>query len=164
MSSGNVANLAVVAILAATIHVGQALAGEETILTLTLPSGEAHSLSRLDLNNLQQTSFTTSTIWTDGEMRFSGVSLADLIEAYDITAQTVEAVALNNYAVTFPVEEALSANALLATQMNEKAMSVRDKGPVWIVFPFDSDASLRSEVYYSRSIWQLVGLSFKDTE
>jgi hypothetical protein len=33
-------------------------------------------------------------------------------------------------------------------------MSVRDKGPLWVIYPYDSD-DYRSEVIYSRSIWQL---------
>ena len=34
-------------------------------------------------------------------------------------------------------------------------MSVRDKGPLFVVFNYDSAAELRSERYYNRSIWQL---------
>ena len=34
-------------------------------------------------------------------------------------------------------------------------MTVRDKGPFWIIYPFDSNPDYQSEVIYSRSIWQL---------
>ncbi|RYH00603.1 oxidoreductase, partial [Salipiger sp. IMCC34102] len=34
-------------------------------------------------------------------------------------------------------------------------MQVRDKGPLWIVYPYDDTPEYRSEVIYSRSIWQL---------
>jgi len=34
-------------------------------------------------------------------------------------------------------------------------MSVREKGPLWVIYPYDSDAKFRTEVIYSRSIWQL---------
>ena len=34
-------------------------------------------------------------------------------------------------------------------------MSVRDKGPLFIIYPFDESEDLRSERYYSRSAWQL---------
>jgi hypothetical protein len=34
-------------------------------------------------------------------------------------------------------------------------MSVRDKGPLWLVYPYDSAAKYQSEVVFSRSIWQL---------
>jgi hypothetical protein len=39
--------------------------------------------------------------------------------------------------------------------MDGKTMSVRDKGPLWIIYPYDSSADYRTEVVYSRSIWQL---------
>ena len=34
-------------------------------------------------------------------------------------------------------------------------MSVREKGPLWVIYPFDSDPEYQTEVIYSRSIWQL---------
>ena len=34
-------------------------------------------------------------------------------------------------------------------------MSVRDKGPLWIVYPYDQNTDYQSEVVFSRSIWQL---------
>jgi hypothetical protein len=39
--------------------------------------------------------------------------------------------------------------------MNGAEMSIRDKGPLWIVYPYDASDDFRSEVVYSRSIWQL---------
>ena len=39
---------------------------------------------------------------------------------------------------------------------NGGRMSVRDKGPLWIVYPFDSSEEYQAELIYSRSIWQLV--------
>jgi len=32
---------------------------------------------------------------------------------------------------------------------------LREKGPLWVIYPYDSDAKFRTEVIYSRSIWQL---------
>ena len=34
-------------------------------------------------------------------------------------------------------------------------MPVRDKGPLFIVYPYDSDPALKHQVYYSRSAWQV---------
>ena len=38
---------------------------------------------------------------------------------------------------------------------NGEPMSVRDKGPLWVVYNFDSNPEFQTEVMYSRSIWQL---------
>jgi hypothetical protein len=40
-------------------------------------------------------------------------------------------------------------------------MAVRDKGPLFVVYPFDDSAALRSSVYYERSIWQLKALEIQ---
>ena len=45
--------------------------------------------------------------------------------------------------------------AILAIEANGKPLSVRDKGPIWLLYPFDSDARYQTEVIYARSIWQI---------
>ena len=34
-------------------------------------------------------------------------------------------------------------------------MSVRDKGPLWVMYPFSDAPALKTETNYSRCIWQL---------
>ena len=34
-------------------------------------------------------------------------------------------------------------------------MPVSDKGPLFIVYPYDSDPALHSQKFYGRSVWQL---------
>ena len=34
-------------------------------------------------------------------------------------------------------------------------MSRRDKGPLWVIYPYHDNIDYRSETIYSRSIWQL---------
>ena len=40
-------------------------------------------------------------------------------------------------------------------------MSVRDKGPLILIYPFDSHPSLRAQMHFNRSIWQVNGLSLQ---
>ncbi len=37
-------------------------------------------------------------------------------------------------------------------------MAVRDKGPLFIIYPYDSDPQLQSQTYYTRSAWQVAKL------
>ena len=104
---------------------------------------------------LPQTTFETSTIWTDGMHSFTGVSLAELMAALGVDDGTLVATAINDYAVEIPVSDAVEGGPIVAYLMDGEEMTVRDKGPLWIVYPYDSDADYRSEVIYSRSIWQL---------
>jgi len=44
---------------------------------------------------------------------------------------------------------------IVAYQLNGAPMSRRNKGPLWIVYPFDQNVDYQNETTYSRSIWQL---------
>jgi hypothetical protein len=50
----------------------------------------------------------------------------------------------------------------LATLADGKPMSVREKGPVWMLFPYDDVAAYRTEQTYARSIWQLNRIEITD--
>ena len=34
-------------------------------------------------------------------------------------------------------------------------MSLRDKGPLWVVFPYDASEEFRRDEIYAQSIWQV---------
>ena len=104
---------------------------------------------------LPRTSFATSTIWTEGVQTFSGVELRSLVDYLGITGGTLKIIAINNYSVQIPVSELVAGGALLADQRDGKPMSLRDKGPLWVVYPYDSGQEFRNEVVYSRSVWQV---------
>ena len=99
--------------------------------------------------------FETSTIWSEGTHTFQGVSLKVLADRLGIDGATLRATAINDYSVDIPLTDAVEGGPIVAYKMDDATMSVRDKGPLWIVYPYDSDAAYRSEVIYSRSIWQL---------
>jgi hypothetical protein len=64
-------------------------------------------------------------------------------------------IALNDYAAEVPAEDALKIDSMLATRMDGLPMSVRDKGPLFLIYPFDTDRSLYNEKYFSRPVWQI---------
>jgi hypothetical protein len=65
------------------------------------------------------------------------------------------ATAINDYSVEIPLSDAVEGGPIIAYLMDGEEMSIRDKGPLWVIYPYDSDADFRSEVVFSRSIWQL---------
>lgn len=104
---------------------------------------------------LDAETFETTTIWTEGLNSFQGVSLKTLTDLLGTEEGTLLATAINDYTVEIPVSDAVEGGPIIAYLMNDKEMSVRDKGPLWVIYPYDSSADYRSEVVYSRSIWQL---------
>ena len=133
----------------------------KTDIILTVSSGmDVLTLDRSDLSKLTVTSFDTSTIWTDGVHTFTGVSVKTLTDLIGVTNGMLRATAINNYAIEIPVSDAVNEGPIIAYLMDGKEMSVRDKGPLWVVYPYDSNPDYRSEVVYSRSIWQLDRIEF----
>ena len=107
------------------------------------------------LARLPPTTIETSTIWTEGVQTFTGVSLHTLLDELDARGNQIHAHAVNDYMVTIPIEDAKENGPIVAYLRNGEIMSLRDKGPLWIIYPFDSDQDFRTETIYARSIWQL---------
>ncbi len=107
------------------------------------------------LEALGSRTITTTTPWHAGQVRFEGVPLGKLMEAVGAYGQTVRAVALNDYVITIPITDFVKHDAVLALKRDGQYMSVRDKGPLFIVYPYDSKPELKSQLYYARSVWQL---------
>lgn len=110
------------------------------------------------LEALESVTFETTTIWTEGVQSFTGVPLEALLESVGATGSGMRAVALNDYAVEIPVSDAVEGGPIVAYLQNGAPMSVREKGPLWVVYPYDGDAAYRTEQVYARSIWQLVSI------
>ncbi|PYG33338.1 molybdopterin-dependent oxidoreductase [Pelagimonas varians] len=107
------------------------------------------------LRSLDSAGFETETIWTEGLQQFAGVELGTLLTHVGSKGVSLSAYAANEYLIDIPAEDFESGAALIAYERNGAPMSVRDKGPLWLVYPYDKAVRFRSEVYYARSIWQL---------
>ncbi|MCI5101160.1 oxidoreductase [Phaeobacter italicus] len=116
-------------------------------------------LDRAQLDAMDQIAFETSTIWTDAISTFQGPSLQSLIALADIEDGAVTLSAINDYTITIPVEDITATAPIVATTIDGAAFSRRDKGPYWVVYPYDSGEEHQTEVTYSRSIWQLKSIS-----
>ncbi len=107
------------------------------------------------LAQLPQHSFSTRTPWYKEARKFSGPLLREVLAVAGAYGTTLHAIALNDYRVDLPFDDAQLHDVLVARLLDDKPMAVRDKGPLFIIYPFDSNPALRTAVYYSRSAWQL---------
>jgi hypothetical protein len=121
-------------------------------------SDQAVVFDRSMLEQLGTETIRTKTPWHDGVTAFSGVRLDKLMAYVGAQGRSVTAVALNDYVTTIPLEDLSRFDVILALKRNGEYMSVRDKGPLFIIYPFDSDPSLQSQVYFGRSAWQVAKL------
>ena len=123
-----------------------------------LPSANEDGVVEFDLEMLQELAhreITTTTIWTDGIQVFEGFPLKALTDLLGVEVGTLRMIAKNDYAIDFPVAELETDIPVVAYLRNGELMSVRDKGPLWLVYPYDSSLDYQTEVVFNRSIWQL---------
>lgn len=138
----------------------------EVILTVTgavseRNAGEAVHIDLAMLEAMAPVEFETSTIWTDGPQVFRGVPLVTLVQKLGAEGTVMSASALNDYSVEIPLTDAVENGPILAFEVNGSPLSVRDKGPLWVVYPYDSNSDYQAEVIYARSIWQVAKIEFR---
>jgi hypothetical protein len=143
-----------------------ARADDAVLLTLKPLDAPEIALTTADLQAIGETRLVTGTPWTEGPQTFTGVTgrqLLAALQARGVTGKPVSmaAIANNGYRIIIPIADFDQAETLIAFTRNGAAMPVRDKGPLWIVFPYDEDEKYRSESYKSYSIWGLVRLELQ---
>jgi hypothetical protein len=117
--------------------------------------GDAAVFDRPMLGRLGAATITTSTPWHDGPVRFDGVPMAALMQAVGAEGETATALALNDYSTDIPIADFARFGVVLALLRNGAPMRVSDKGPLFVVYPYDSSPELRTRLYYSRSAWSV---------
>lgn len=121
-------------------------------------AGETARFDMKMIEALPQHSFTTSTPWFDKPVKFTGPLLSDVLAAVKASGTTLSAVAINDYKINIPMADVSKYKVIVARLLDDKPMPVREKGPLFVVFPFDTAPELRTSTYYERSIWQLKAL------
>ena len=118
-------------------------------------AGNTYQLDMAMVDAMPQHTFTTRTPWYDRAVTFSGPRLSDLVALVQGKGQVLHAAAINDYKITIPLSDTSAHPVIMASRIDGQRIPVREKGPLFVVYPFDSSAALRSSVYYERSIWQL---------
>lgn len=123
--------------------------------------GELAVFDRAALEAVGTISYETGTPWYPEPVKFEGVPLSKLMQYLGAKGEHIVVTALNDYSSDIPFSDITKYNVILATKQNGQYMSVRDKGPLFIVYPFDSDPELKHQTYYGRSVWQVSRITVK---
>lgn len=113
------------------------------------------------LEKLPQHRMKTHTPWHEAVREYTGPRLRDVLAAVNAKGKVLKAVALNDYVVEIPFEDAEKYDVIIARLVDGKPMTVREKGPLFIMYPFDSTEGLQSPLYYSRAAWQLKAIEIQ---
>tara|TARA_Y100001956_G_C4110006_1_gene181937 strand:+ start:524 stop:1018 length:495 start_codon:yes stop_codon:yes gene_type:complete len=107
------------------------------------------------LQSLDMGVIRTSNHVTDTVMEYSGPTFESLLDFLGAFGTHVKVMAWDDYVVTIPIEYLQKYKVLLATHENGERMTIDGKGPFFVVFPFSDFPELRSDYFYSLSVWQV---------
>lgn len=160
------ANYLLIAALTASAqiaHAGFSAPTSPVVLTIEGKIGGAagEGVVELDIDMLEalpQREIRTETPWHEGAVTFSGPMLSTLFDAAEGSGRILRVVALNDYSADIPLEEVRNYPVILATRMNGERIPVREKGPLFVIYPFSDSPELYNEMSFSRSVWQVDSL------
>lgn len=107
------------------------------------------------LDALEQRETITATPWHEGVQTFTGPRIATILAAAGARGTDLRIIAINDYAASMPWQDSQDHPVILASRRNGQTLSVRETGPLFVIYPFDEQPDLRDEVYFSRSVWQV---------
>jgi hypothetical protein len=149
-------------LLTAGLSTAQALDQPAGPVILTVKGPLEHpnvgDTAQFDLEMLERLAGRTgemTTPWSEAAVAYSGPYLRSVLEAAGAHGATLKVTALNDYSASIPFADAAELDTILATRANGKLLSVREKGPLFLIYPFDLDKRLFNEKYFSRSVWQI---------
>jgi hypothetical protein len=136
--------------------VGSAVSSD-AILTVSgsHPAAVTVDLDLAALEQMPHHTIATSTPWTEGVSSYEGVLLRDLLRQLGVSGATIKLTALNDYAITIAAADFDKYDVVLAYARDGQAMPVRDKGPLWVVYPLDDHPELNNEDTHAKMIWQV---------
>jgi hypothetical protein len=110
---------------------------------------------------LPKTEIRTENPWDHGPANYDGVLLRDLLKYVSADGRVLSIAALNDYRADLTVADVNKYDVILAFSRNGEDLSVRDKGPLFVVFPFTDVPELATESRYAQSVWQVNQITVK---
>ena len=118
-------------------------------------AGDAAEFDLAMLESLASRVTETETPWYDAERAFSGPLVSAIMAAAGANGSRIRVFAINDYAAEIPLADATDYPLILATRIDGETMSIRDKGPLFVIYPFDAFPELENELHFGRSVWQV---------
>lgn len=117
--------------------------------------GDEARFDRAMLEALPSRVIVTDTPWHDGAGRFEGPLAEALLEAVGARGDQLRVVALNGFEAKIPVSDFKRYDVILAMRRDGEIMSIRDFGPLFVLYPFNAHPELVTEAIRFRSVWQV---------
>ncbi|WP_168880018.1 oxidoreductase [Rhizobium sp. P28RR-XV] len=124
----------------------------------TNSAANAYEMSEREFLGLPQSTVTTSTAWTPNS-DFAGPLLSKVLSEVDAKGTKLRLIALDNFSVEVDADYLEKYGTILAVSKNGVRLTIRDFGPVFVMFPRDSfKEQLDTPAAASYLVWQLCGI------
>ncbi len=138
----------------------------EVILTVDGQIGACNATgeARFDLAMLEELPRKTvksENPWEEGVQSYEGVLLRDLMAFVQASGKAASFLALNDYRADIDFADFERYDVILAYKRNGEYMPVREKGPLFVVYPFAERPELKSELRYAQSVWQVARITVR---
>nr|WP_320135699.1 hypothetical protein [uncultured Amphritea sp.] len=154
--------LALFACCASTFSVAAPLSAPSGPVILTISGTIEHTqdgqTAKLDLATLQaleSDTFEMQTRWSNSLHRYHGPRLSAILNYVGAQGSHIRLTALNDYSVEFKRQYMSQYEPIVAWSEDGKQLSIREKGPLWLMIPHHKFPELNSEINTGRMIWQL---------
>jgi hypothetical protein len=129
-------------------------------LVIEVSKKEIKTLSFQNIKDMPSTKISTHLPWFKGEAEFTGVGLSYLLtNQFGEIPESTSFRALNDYSVDINKADIEKYQPILAYLKDGNTMTVREKGPYWVVFSLKDNPSIDNSEYHSKMIWQLEKIS-----
>ncbi|CAK4074978.1 hypothetical protein [Vibrio sp. 16] len=120
-----------------------------------LNTGDGVVFDEQMLQALDIQSIKTSNHVVSQAVEYRGPTIKSLLDYVGAKGTHVRITAWDDYVVRIAVSDIEKYGVLLATHEAGNKMTLDDKGPLFVVFPFSEYPELRNDFYYSLSAWQV---------
>jgi len=127
------------------------------------PSGAPLRFDIVGLESLGTVRYTSKNKWNSKPISYEGVLGSVFLAAVGLPqgATRLKLRALNDYVAYVPIEDFFRWPVMLALKLDGAYMSVRNKGPIWVVYPNHIDPELGSAAFQGKWIWQLAEITIE---
>ncbi len=134
----------------------------EKLFDLVRKDGTVQEVTYQDFETIGMKTATTTLVGQqDGDHVIRGPLARDVLAHFAVEGREANIVALDNYEQTIPISDFSQYDVIFATEVDGKRLSVRERGPSWIMYPLKSHPELKNPIYEARSVWQVKEIRVK---
>lgn len=113
------------------------------------------------LESLPSTAIATKTPWDRGKAIYQGVLLRDLMKFVKAKGLVASVEALNDYHADIALSDMEKEDVILAYRRDGFTLSVKEKGPLLVVFPLNTSKVKLADLRFAQSVWQVHRIELK---